>query len=291
MDKKVYALGFFDAVHKGHRAILEEGKSLAKKLGAELSVVTFDDELCMHFGKKSKELYLLKERKQIFESLGINDIVVLPGNDSFLCKSKEEFLDYLNDLHPAAFVAGRDYRFGRNAEGDVDCLTRYFADKNVAVLICELMTHKDKKISTTDIKAMLTRGEIEEANYLLDAPFFFYGEVVGGLQNGRKLGLPTANINFESKKLIPKSGVYMTKTVVDGQKYLSVTNIGEHPTINTQKANLETHLLDFAGDIYKKQIKIEFYKYIREIKKFNSAEELRAQINIDIEKTKETLLL
>lgn len=291
MDKKVYALGLFDSMHKGHRELIEEGKKLANKLNTELCVVTFDDDLCGLLSKTSKEVYLLREREEIISSLGINSIEVLPGSKEFLQTDKIEFLKFLSDFNPAGFVVGRDYKFGRYAAGDADLLKEYFSDKGVKVAVCPLKLFNGEKISTTEIKLLLSEGKIEEANYLLDAPFFFTGTVVEGLKNGRKLGLPTANIDFDARKFIPKEGVYMTKTIVDGRSFLSVTNIGMHPTINTEKANLESHILDFDGDIYKKNIKIEFYKYIRGVIRFKNADELKAQIANDVARTRKELTL
>ncbi len=291
MDKKIYALGLFDSMHKGHRALIEKGKTFAKELNAELCVVTFDDELCGLLSKTSKEVYLLREREEIIKSLGINEVKVLPGSKDFLQTDKKDFLKLLSDFNPAGFVVGSDYKFGRNAAGDANLLKDYFSDKGVAVTICPLELYNGEKISTTEIKLLLSEGKIKEANYLLDAPFFFTGTVVEGLKNGRKLGLPTANIDFDGRKFIPKEGVYMTKTIVDGRTYLSVTNIGMHPTINTEKANLESHILDFDSDIYKKDIKIEFYKYIRGVIRFKNADELKAQIAKDIDNTRNELSL
>ena len=278
-------------MHKGHRELIEEGKKLAKELNAELCVVTFDDDLCGLLSKTSKEVYLLREREEIISSLGINSIKVLPGSKEFLQTDKIEFLKFLSDFNPAGFVVGSDYKFGRYAAGDADLLKDYFSDKGVKVKICPLKLFNGEKISTTEIKLLLSEGKIEEANYLLDAPFFFTGTVVEGLKNGRKLGLPTANIDFDARKFIPKEGVYMTKTIVDGHSFLSVTNIGMHPTINTEKANLESHILDFDGNIYKKSIKIEFYKYIRGVIRFKNADELKAQIAKDIVRTRNELSL
>lgn len=291
MDKKVYALGLFDSMHKGHRELIEEGKKLTKVLNAELCVVTFDDDLCGLLSKTSKEVYLLREREEIISSLGVNRIKVLPGSKEFLQTDKIDFLKFLSAFNPAGFVVGSDYKFGRYAAGDANLLKDYFSGKGVKVTICPLKLFNGEKISTTEIKLLLSEGKIEEANYLLDAPFFFTGTVVEGLKNGRKLGLPTANIDFDARKFIPKEGVYMTKTIVDGRSFLSVTNVGTHPTINTEKANLESHILDFDGDIYKKSIKIEFYKYIRGIIRFKNADELKAQIAKDILETRKELSL
>jgi len=289
--KTVYALGFFDALHKGHRELIAEGFRLSQKFGAPFGLVTFDDNIYPTLGKDEKELYLFEEREELIRSAGVKIIKKLEATTEFLRKSPKEFLDFINLSDPCAIVVGTDYRFGYRAEGTVKDLVEYFSAKGVHVSVCDLLSCDGKKVSTTRIKELLSDGEVEKADELLCKPFFMTGRVTNGLQNGRKLGLPTANIDFDERKFIPKSGVYMTKTTVNGQKFLSVSNIGTHPTINAEKGNLETHILDFNEDIYENYIKVEFFKYIREIKKYSSAEELKKQIEKDIILTRKELTL
>lgn len=285
MDRNVYALGFFDAIHIGHRQLLSEGAHLADKYGAKLKVVTFGDGIYESLGLSVKEIYLLRERADILRSLGA-EAVVLPCSREFLDKSAEEFLEELTALNPSAIVAGRDYRFGKNAMGDVDFLEAYLKNKDIEIKICDLVLNSGTKISTSRIRGLLSEGNIIESNRLLGAPFFITGTVVGGFKNGRRIGIPTANVDFERYKFVPKNGVYVTKTYVNGKSFPSVSNVGCHPTFNDGHVNLETHILDFSQEIYGQNIKVEFFEFIRGVKSFRNAEELKNQINTDIDRVK-----
>ncbi|MGN1041898.1 MAG: riboflavin biosynthesis protein RibF, partial [Christensenellales bacterium] len=273
-------------LHEGHRELIKEGKRLAKIYGTEFCLVTFDDNLYKALGRVDKELYLLREREEIAYSAGVDEVFVLPGEKSFLDKSAEDFMIFIAKTNPAALVVGEDYTFGRGAKGTANEFAAYFHSNNVPVTVCPLLICDGKKISTTGIKRLLSEGRVEDANDLLTEPYFVSGNVVNGLKNGRKIGLPTANMDFDDKKFVPRTGVYMTKTVVDGRSYASVTNVGTHPTVNKEKGNIETHILDFEENIYGKEIKIEFYKFIRDIKMFKDVDQLRRQICADIKNTR-----
>lgn len=289
MKRKVYCLGFFDSLHRGHRKVFEEGKMLANRLNTELCVLTFGDGIYKALGKADKEIFLLRERMELLQKEGI-EVIVLPARRDFLDKSPEEFLSSLDDLHAAAFVTGSDYRFGKNALGDVSLLKEHFEKTDVYVSICPLLSENGKKISTTDIRNYLSEGNVSTANGLLGFTYFISGTVVGGFRNGRLIGIPTANVDFEEDKFIPANGVYVTKTTVKGSTYISVSNVGNHPTFGDSHVNLETHLLDYDGDIYGENIKVEFYEYLRGIKSFSSVEDLKNQITFDIDCTRRYFL-
>lgn len=291
MKRKVYALGLFDSVHIGHRDLIREGKILAEKLDADFCLVTFGDDLYSSLGRNDKEIFLLNERLEVLKEAEVDEVSVLPSDKSFMEKTAEEFLQYLEGFDPAAIIVGEDYRFGAKATGNVELLKQYFINKDVPVKVCKLVSCDGEKVATSRIKFYLQNAEIEKANFLLTRPYFMTGKVINGLKNGCKMGLPTANIAIDERKFIPKNGVYVTKTVIDGAVYPSVSNLGTHPTINTNIANLETFILDFDKDIYDKTIKIEFYKWIRDIKKFSSLTELAEQIKSDINFARQVLKL
>ncbi len=287
MIKKVIALGYFDSVHTGHRELLSAARNFADENGSFLCVSTFDDGFFAALGKENEEVYLLHERKKILNALGVNDFLVLPVDSAFLSQTKENFCRFLLQNNPLAVFVGEDYRFGKNAEGDVSFLTEYMAKYGVPCFSERLRFFEDKKISTTDIKSLLKNGETEKANYLLGQPFFITGIVRSDRKLGHHIGYPTANIQPEMGKIRILPGVYATKTRIDGTIYNSVTNVGNHPTFGDDNENVETFLFHFSGDIYDKEIEVSFLKYIRPIVRFNSAEELKKQIEKDIEKAKE----
>lgn len=281
MKRKVYCLGFFDSMHRGHRVVFDEGKRLASQFGTDLCVLTFGDGIYKALGKPEKEIFLLRERMDMLKSENI-EVIVLPARKEFLDSSAEEFLDSLEDLNALGFVTGSDYRFGKNASGDVNTLINRFKGSDVFVSVCPLLSDNGRKISTTDIRNLLKEGNISSANSLLGFPYFISGTVVGGFRNGRLIGIPTANVDFEEEKFIPANGVYVTKTTVGGKSYVSVSNVGSHPTFGDAHVNLETHLLDYDKEIYGENIKVEFYEFLRGVKSFSSVEQLKNQISYDI---------
>lgn len=290
MNKKVYILGYFDALHIGHRTIIEEGRRLSKEGGCSLCAVTFDDGLYESLGLPYREVFLLRERKKIFGELGV-ETLVLPSNREFLNKSSEDFARFLADLHPYALVAGTDWRYGKNAAGNVNTLKEFYANiaPEVKISVCSLLTDGADKVSTTSIRNLIADGRMREANALLGGAFFVSGPVVGG--HGRKMGFPTANLEFDSRKIVPKWGVYATRTVIDGDSFVSITNVGNHPTFGDEHINSETYIFDYDGDLYGKDITVEFYEFIRELKTFSSASELKSQIDRDIITTKKVFEL
>lgn len=289
MTKKVLALGYFDAIHKGHRMLLNYAQKIAEDFGNELLVCTFSDNFYSTLGRASKEVFLLSERKKIFSSLGYDNLHIFDTTKEFFNKTKEEFLNYLLELQPSAIVVGTDYRFGKNASGSVDDLYSFFTVRNVRVEVTQLLFEDGEKISTTLIKKLLILGDIEKVNRLLGFEYFLTGNVKKGRQIGSKLGIPTANIDISHNKLPPKAGVYASKIRINNKIYPCITNIGSHPTFDDNNFNAETHIFGFDSDIYGQEVEISLIKYIREITKFDDKEGLITQISKDIIFAKEVL--
>ena len=286
--KKIIILGLFDSVHIGHRYLIDAGKDLALTLKGEVVVYTFDDNFYNVLNLPRKDVYLLKERLSIFDALGVK-YKVLPTNADFFNKSKEEFIEEIVQDQPYCVVAGSDYRFGKGAEGDAFILKTELAKKGIFTAICDMIKYKGAKISTTDIAQFVLEGEIKKADVLLGSPFFVTGTVINGLHNGKIMGFPTANFDFDDNKIVPKFGVYVTKTFIDDVVFPSVTNVGPHPTFDYDKTNCETHVIGYEGDLYGKEIKVEFIDRIRDIVKFADAKELSDQLKNDVKYAKEVL--
>jgi riboflavin kinase/FMN adenylyltransferase len=287
MKTTVLALGYFDAIHKGHQLLLNEAQKLADSMDSEVLVCTFGDNFYELLGEKSKDIFLLAERKKILENFGFNNICIFDTTKEFLKKSKEDFMQYLLQFNPKGIVVGADYTFGQNASGNAEILKSYFEKKNIKTQIIDILLTEKEKISSTLIKQYLSEGNIKKVNELLNFEYFCKGEIVFGRQVGTSLGIPTANINISSKKYPPKSGVYVSKILIRGKLYSSITNIGEHPTFSDDKFNIETHIFDFNENIYNEEAIVYFKKYLREIVKFSTKEQLIKQINIDIKIAKE----
>ena len=288
-QKTVIALGCFDSVHLGHQKVIKTAKQYDDENGLTLTVFTFSGNLKAIINKtEEKNVYLPFERETLLKNLGADNIYFAPITKEFLSTDRKVFLDELNKKYDiSCYVSGVDFTFGAFGKGDAQYLTDYAKSHNQKHIVVETLNMFNQKISTTLIKEHLNNGEIDKANALLGRPFSVSGKVVKDRQVGKKLGFPTANIKLENDKICVKDGVYVGKTKVDGKEYLSIVNCGNRPTFNVDERVIESHLIGFDGDIYGKQIKIYFFEYLRDIKKFESQNKLIEQLSIDIEKAKE----
>ncbi len=284
MNRPVIALGYFDSIHLGHKKLLNEALKYAREEEKKVSVCTFEDGFLSSVGRNEKEVFLLNERRMIFKEMGIESVIVFPCNSDFLSQSKEDFCQSINDLNPSAVFVGADYRFGKNASGDVECLKNLI---NAPVFVIDIFFVKEKKVSTTSIRDLISAGKIEEADKFLSTPYFISGTVTEGRKVGREMGLPTVNLVPSKNKLLPLFGVYAAKVFVEGNGFDAVVNIGDHPTFNDANYNVETHIIGYSGDLYGKQIIVKPIAYLRKIKKFDDIISLKRQIESDIKTTKE----
>ena len=267
-------LGGFDGLHAGHKKLVEKAKSFSLPIGI-MTIVG---------GKDERGLFTLQEREEIFKCAGADFAFELPFSE-IKNLSPQEFSQFLIDqFHPTAFVCGDDFRFGKNACGDAKTLKEA---GHVRVEVEKLITIDGEKISSTKIKAHLASGQAEKANELLGEEFFLLGTVVRDRGVGRTLGFPTANIAYPKEKYPIKQGVYETRVCVDGKDYQAITNYGNRPTFQSDAIVTETYLDGFSGELYGKELKIRFIRRLREIKKFQTVEALRAQLKEDIRRVRE----
>lgn len=188
------------------------------------------------------------------------------------------------NFSPVFIVCGEDYTFGKNREGNAEYLKNYCADKGVFCTVMPIIFKNGEKISSTLIKKFLNDGDIEKANMLLGGNYFLSGKVLHGRAVGRTIGFPTLNVEISPRKAPLKRGVYATETIIDGNRYKSITNYGSAPTFDENGFLIETFVLDFRSDVYGKEVIIEFLKYLREDKKFANARLLQKQLDEDIKK-------
>lgn len=287
-DGCVIALGNFDGVHTAHEKILADCAGYAREHNIKCGVLLFD----RHSAKTthSREISLITTQSQklcLIEDAGIDFVYMRPFDDEFMKKSPEEFVQMLiKNLGVRAVCVGYDYRFGYKALGDTDMLCTLGEKYGIDVVIAPPVKIDGEIVSSTLIRELVQNGDIEKAHKFLSRPFFVEGEVVKGKQNGRKIGFPTANVAYDNDMLLPKNGVYAGITTVAGNRYKSVINVGNNPTFNADKVTIESHIFDFDADIYGEHIKVEFIKYLRGDVKFASVEELKSQIEKDVENTK-----
>ncbi len=278
-EEVALAIGFFDGLHLGHQTLIKEVASSCYTP----SILTFSRNLKAELHNQKEELLLLEEEKDdMLSSLGIKKEFILPFDEETRKTSVEDFLSFLLKLNPKVIVVGHDFRFANMAKGkaeDLLALEQY----GIKIIILNLLEINKKKISSSSIKELLKAHEIKKANALLGYPFSITGKVIHGLQNGHKIGFPTANMVYPKDKLVLPNGVYETRVEIDGKTYSAMTNIGNHPTIATLKENIiETNVISYSGNLYNKVIKVSFIHYIREQKKFSSLKELREQLLKDI---------
>lgn len=266
-------LGGFDGMHIGHRQLLH----IAKKSGLPVGVMTIVG------GKGEKNLFTFSEREEILKNCGADFVFELPFSE-IKDLSAEDFLKILTqEFSPALFVCGEDFRFGAGALGTAQTLKE---SAKTEVEILPLVKMDGEKISSRWIKERLKSGEVEKANTALGERFFLTGIVQEDRKVGRTLGFPTANIAYPQEKFPLKIGVYETRIAVDGVVYKGITNYGARPTFSDETVWTESYLDGFSGNLYGEELKVEFVRYLREIKKFESAESLKAQLQKDIQEVR-----
>lgn len=288
-EKAVITIGVFDGVHLGHQLLIKKTIELARQKEAKSLALTFDP-LPEEFFRKEEGIVLTlpEEKKEILRRLGINYTLILNFNDAVASLSKEEFCNKLLLLNPVAIVVGEDFRFGKNAEGSVEDLKRAFS-KKAEVYVEKLLTIDGVVVKSSFIRELLRRGKTLEAQKFLGRRYFVKGEVVLGKGIGKALLFPTANIEVNKRKLLPESGVYSGFVEVDGKKYAA--GIFVSGAARSDKKIIEAHLLEFDGDLYGKELVVEFHEKVSEVMEFNRLEDLQRKIASDIEKVVQSILL
>ncbi len=278
----ILALGFFDGVHLGHISLFKKAKSMLEK-GDSFALFTIDGKF---FKNQEGNIFSLQEKRQIFCKHGVDFVISAQASENFFNLSATEFLHILfNNYNIKGVVVGQDFTFGKNAEGNFQTLKNFCQIKGVKCEICPIVYFNGEKISASDIKRELSCGNVKKVNSLLAENYFISGKVVHGRGVGAEQLYPTANLLLSQEKYKIKNGVYATKTTVDGKVYNSVTNYGSCPTFNCDGFSVETFILNYQGNLYEKEIKIEFLSYLRDICKFSSVEELKKQIKKDMEQS------
>jgi riboflavin kinase/FMN adenylyltransferase len=192
----------------------------------------------------------------------------------------------VRDLHVKSIVTGEDFRFGHDRRGDHTLLASLAPRYGYELKVVEKLCYKNRDISSSYIREEILKGDIETANRLLGYPFFMMGEVIHGRQLGSRIGIPTINMEPSAEKLLPPKGVYATRVQIGEAAYDGVTNVGCRPTVNnSNKVGVETHILDYQGELYGRTLRIDFYHFLRPEKKFPSVDALQAQMERDIADT------
>ena len=286
--KTAVALGIFDGVHLGHREILAMAESYSTE-DIAFSVFTFETSSVEYkHGKPYNYIYTQKQKETILDSLGV-EYIYAPKISELRDMTGEEFASsILKGLMKAeTVVCGENFHFGKGASCGITELKAFGKKYGFNVSVYPTVTLRDSTVSSGTVKEFLRKGDIISANKLLGQKYFLEGTVVTGNRLGRTISFPTANQLFEERQVVPHMGAYATRCKLGGTSYRAVTNTGVKPTVESNiKPLAETHILGFSGDLYGKNIKIEFMDFLREERKFSSLEELKAQIKRDVEKSK-----
>jgi riboflavin kinase/FMN adenylyltransferase len=279
------ALGVFDGIHLGHRAILGRAVALAAERGLEAVACTFDPHPLevLRPGQAPVPLTSLETRLHLIAETGIASAVVIEFTPAVAAIEPEAFVAdaLVGALRARAVVVGFNHRFGRDARGDTRLLEHLGARLHFDVHVIPPLTVDGQAVSSTAIRAALQRGDLAQAARWLGRGYTVEGEVVRGAGRGRTLGFPTANIRASHPLLLP-AGVYACRVEVAEARYRAVVNVGVRPTFDEHDLAIEAHLLDFSGDLYGRRVRLTFFRRLREERKFPSVEALRAQIARDV---------
>lgn len=280
------ALGYFDGVHKGHQRVIKTAVDFARQNGNKSAVITFQDHPCCFFyGVCPKYILTRDNRLKHLESLGVDYVYILDFNAKLCLLSAEDYLKnvLIDNFSPKSISTGFNHYFGAKKSGGVDLLTENQAKYGYKYFEVPPQKSFNDTISSTEIRKLLSDGNIQNANEMLGYNFSLSGKVIEGQKLGRKIGFRTANIMYPPELIDLPFGVYSVLVNHNDKVYKGITNFGVRPTVSDDcQCSLETHILDFDKNIYGDEISVEFLKMIRSEKKFSSVHDLKEQIAKDI---------
>lgn len=277
-------IGNFDGLHLGHRLIISVLKKEAAARGLKSVILTFSPHPFKFFNKEIKLISTPKKRLEKFYQMDTDYLITLDFNNELASKSPEEFFKEIivEKLHAKLIVVGQDYRFGSGKSGDASLLSKFGKEYNIDTMFAHKL--KDKKgviISSSRIRQLLEKGEVDEASRLLSMPYSLEGYVIHGDKKGRQLGFPTINLDVENE-MLPLFGVYAAKVKIKNKFYNAMAYVGVRPTINnTMELRVEANIFNFNEEIYGEYAEIILYKYIRGDIKFNTLDELIKRMGED----------
>ena len=281
MDKTIYALGFFDGVHLGHQALLRDCRVLAEKHRTGAGVVTFANHPdALVFGAAPGLINTPQDREHLLRQVyGMDTLVTLPFDHALQDTPWDAFLENLIQTRQAAgFVCGADFRFGRRGEGSAQTMSQFCRDRGLPFSVVPELFLEGVRVSSTYIRGLIEAGDVVRAAKFLGHPYRLTGLVCHGKQLGRTLGFPTANMAFPDFLAKPRFGVYACRARLPEGDFPAVTNLGLRPTVDGQSVTVESWLLDFRGELYGRDLTLEFYDFIRPERKFESLDAMREEI-------------
>ncbi len=288
--KRVIALGFFDGVHLGHQALMKKTRERATELGAVPSVISFDqhpDTLVR--GEPVPLINSVAGRKELISRIGgIDDIIMIHFDERFMHTPWQEFLRIVKEeLGAVHLVIGYDFCCGWRGEGTAERIARWCAENGLGCDAVGKVVLDGVTVSSTYIRSLVAGGEMEKADRYLGHPHVLIDTVGYGYRIGRQIGAPTINTRIPEGVIVPRRGVYATRVWLPDGARAAVTNIGVRPTFGEGNGlTVESNILDFSGDLYGAQIRLEFFAFLRDERRFESPEALREAIEKNIEQTR-----
>ncbi len=278
-------IGVFDGVHRGHLHLLNTLRQRAKERGLATGVITLHPHPALVLDPRAEIVYLssLEERVRLLRESGVDFALPLTFTLDIAHLSAAEFVAALRRLLRMRFLLiGPDFALGRGRQGDATTLTEIGKEIGFEVELVPPLVENGIVVSSTSIRRALDASDIDTVNHLLGRPFSLHGPVVRGVERGHVLGFPTANVAIDTGLALPPFGVYVTRARVEGQEYPSVTNIGRRPTFDNGERTVEVHIMDFDGDLYEKEMRVDVLKRLRGEVRFDSVEALSEQIRLDV---------
>ena len=281
----VVALGTFDGLHRGHLDVIGTAKQEAEHTGAKLAVFTFSNHPLEWINPAHVPVALVTPavKLQLLENLGVDVLIDIPFNQLVADLLPQQFLERLSALNYSCLVVGENFTYGQRGVGNVYTLAASAQAMGFKLIVRKLVSNNSTIVSSTEIRRLITAGEVQQAAKMLGRSYSISGIVAHGNERGRLLGYPTANLELvDAHVAIPLGGVYAVRAYVDGGVYGGMANIGKNPTFgDVEKPRLETNIFGFSGDIYGKTLTIEFVQRIRGEVKFAGIDALKAQLAQD----------
>lgn len=290
-ERTVVTVGFFDGVHLGHRAVLGRTVEVARRMGLPAVAVTFDrhPREVLTPGKEPRLLTTVERKASLIEGTGIDVLLVLEFTEAFSRWPAEGFVSrvLVEGLHAAHCVMGANFTFGHRAAGTVDLLIETGPEHGFTAERVELIDVDGRRVSSSSIRDALVEGDLEWPRIALGRRFVLDGTVVRGAGRGHGLGYPTANLRTWPRLLLPGRGVYAGRADVDGVSRVAAISVGTNPTFGVEPLHVEAFLLDFDGDIRGRDIAVEFWAYLRDEERFDTADALSEAIGEDVRRTRD----
>jgi len=286
------AIGSFDGVHLGHQEVLKKMVDAAQQKGVRTAVLTFFPHPKRVLLNLKDRYYLstLSERVALLAELGIDLIITQPFNEEVRHTRASDFVDQLLQYLNMRELWGGNFALGYKREGNIDFLSRLGQEKGYFVKLVNSMIELDGAlVSSSRVRQSLRAGNMEDVRRCLNRLYSISGTVIIGDQRGRTIGFPTANVEEWKEQLLPANGVYATYAWIKGERFIAATNVGVRPTISGENISIETHVLQFSGDLYGENITLEFISRVRPENKFSGLDALKNQINADVEEIRQML--